>query len=91
MFVLTIDWSQANYEEVVGFVAAFLVFLTFFETNMKRLRSVAIFSNLAFISYALMRGLLPVVLLHSCLLPLNAWRLYQLLKPDTLIERKVER
>ncbi|MGY0218661.1 hypothetical protein ACWJJH_14950 [Endozoicomonadaceae bacterium StTr2] len=78
MFVLTIDWTQANYKEIIGFAAAFLVFLTFFETNMKRLRAVAICSNLTFISYAIMRDLLPVILLHSCLLPLNSWRLYQL-------------
>ncbi|CAM3774745.1 hypothetical protein [Parendozoicomonas haliclonae] len=76
--MITIDWSQAGPQEIVGFIASFLVFLTFFETDMKRLRIVAIVSNIMFIFYASLRDLPPVLCLHILLLPLNAIRLRQI-------------
>src|SRR5256885_16413776 len=68
-----------------AWVAASLVFLSFFMKTMVRLRIVAIGSNVAFVSYALL-GLeygvfgrvYPILVLHSCLLPLNVLRLRQL-------------
>jgi CRP/FNR family transcriptional regulator, cyclic AMP receptor protein len=70
---------------VAGWVAAVLVFSSFFMKTMIPLRVVAIVSNVAFISYALL-GLeygvfgrvYPILVLHSCLLPLNVLRLRQL-------------
>jgi CRP/FNR family cyclic AMP-dependent transcriptional regulator len=44
------------------------------------LRSVAIASNVAFITYGYLAGLYPVFILHMVLLPLNIWRLYQIRK-----------
>ena len=68
-----------------AWVAASLVFLSFFMKTMVRLRIVAIGSNVAFVSYALL-GLeygvfgrvYPILVLHACLLPLNVVRLHQL-------------
>lgn len=70
---------------MAAWVAAVLVFLSFFMKTMIPLRIVAIASNVAFISYALL-GLeygvfgrvYPILVLHSCLLPLNVVRLRQL-------------
>lgn len=70
---------------MAAWVAAVLVFLSFFMKTMIPLRIVAIASNVAFISYALL-GLeygvfgrvYPILVLHSCLLPLNVIRLRQL-------------
>jgi CRP/FNR family cyclic AMP-dependent transcriptional regulator len=70
---------------VAAWVAASLVFSSFFMKTMIPLRIAAIVSNLAFISYALL-GLVygvfgrvyPILVLHSCLLPLNVLRLHQL-------------
>jgi hypothetical protein len=70
---------------IAAWVAAFLVFLSFFMKTMIPLRIVAIASNVAFISYALL-GLeygvfgrvYPILVLHTCLLPLNVVRLRQL-------------
>ena len=62
------DWS-----DVLGFVAAFLVLLTFCMQSMQVLRLVAILSNVAFIGYGLSQDLLPVLLLHGVLLPINAY------------------
>jgi CRP/FNR family transcriptional regulator, cyclic AMP receptor protein len=69
---------------VAGWVSAVLVFSSFFMKTMVPLRIVAIASNIAFITYALL-GLVygvfgrvyPILVLHSCLLPLNIVRLRQ--------------
>src|SRR4026208_2351522 len=66
-------------------LAALLVFASFFMKTMVPLRGVAVGSNVAFISYALL-GLrygvfgrvYPILVLHSCLFPLNVVRLRQL-------------
>ena len=70
---------------VAAWVAALLVFSSFFMKTMVPLRVVAITSNIAFISYALL-GLkygifgrvYPILLLHSALLPLNVVRLREI-------------
>jgi len=71
--------------ETVAWVASALVFLALFMKTMIPLRTLAIVSNLAFIGYALM-GLhygifdkvLPILVLHLSLLPLNIVRLQQM-------------
>jgi CRP/FNR family cyclic AMP-dependent transcriptional regulator len=61
--------------EIAGYVASALVFATFYMKTMMRLRVIAIISNVAFITYALLDGLLPILILHAALLPLNILRL----------------
>lgn len=66
--------------ELIGFLASALVLLTFSMKTMLPLRLVAIGSNVAFIAYASMAGLWPVLLLHAILLPLNVWRTVSLMR-----------
>jgi hypothetical protein len=66
--------------EIVGFLAAVLMFMTFYMRTMVPLRVVAIASNIAFLSYAMIEHLLPIFVLHCVLLPLNLLRLYQMQK-----------
>jgi hypothetical protein len=68
-------------------VASALVFSAFFTKSILRLRIIAIASNLAFMSYALLGleygdfgRLYPIFVLHAALLPLNVARLNQLRK-----------
>jgi hypothetical protein len=63
--------------DAIGFIAACLVFATFYMRDMVALRTLALCSNLAFIVYGLGLGLVPIWLLHALLLPVNAWRLWQ--------------
>jgi CRP-like cAMP-binding protein len=68
-----------------AWLAAALVFASFFMRTMIPLRLVALASNVAFIAYGLL-GLhygvfgrvYPILVLHSCLLPLNVVRVTQL-------------
>jgi len=67
-----------TFVDLLGYVAAFIVFLTFCMKTMLALRLIAIASNLAFILYALAAGLTPILVLHALLLPLNVMRLIQM-------------
>ena len=60
--------------EIAGYVASGLVFLTFCMKTLIPLRILAIASNVAFIAYAVGDGLIPVLVLHAALLPLNVIR-----------------
>ncbi len=64
--------------EIVGYVASVLVLLTFIARDMRLLRVMAILSNVAFILYAVLDHLPPVLFLHLSLLPVNVFRLTQL-------------
>lgn len=66
--------------EFVGYLASLLVFLTFYMQTMIPLRIVGLCSNCAFIAYGFLGGLYPVLILHLILLPLNAWRLREMLR-----------
>lgn len=65
-------WNMA------GYIASGLVLAAFCLRCMIPLRIVALCSNIAFIVYGAGLGLVPVWLLHSLLLPINCWRLWQL-------------
>jgi CRP/FNR family transcriptional regulator, cyclic AMP receptor protein len=62
-----------NLSGISGYVASALVLLTFVAKDMRVLRTVAIFSNLA-------EWLPPVLFLHMVLLPLNIVRLAEIVR-----------
>jgi len=64
--------------DAIGYLAASLVFATFWMRSMSTLRGVAIASNLAFIAYGYIGDLMPVLLLHLLLLPVNVLRFSEL-------------
>jgi len=66
-----------NTHELIGYLASLLVLMTFCMSGMVALRALAIASNVAFIAYAALVGISPVLVLHALLLPMNAYRLLQ--------------
>jgi hypothetical protein len=66
--------------EASGYVASILVFLTFSMRTMIPLRIVGLCSNCAFITYGYLGGLYPVLFLHLILLPMNGFRLLQMVR-----------
>ena len=66
--------------EPIGYLAALLVLATFCMRDMVSLRVLAIASNLAFLGYAALAGIHPVLMLHALLLPMNVWRLVEATK-----------
>ena len=61
--------------DVVGFFAAACVLATFCMQSMRALRLFAFASNVLFIAYGFGSSLMPIVLLHAILLPVNGWSL----------------
>lgn len=63
--------------ELLGYVGSVLMFSTFYMKTMIPLRLVGITANVFMISYTALAGVYPVLILQSCLLPLNVVRLIQ--------------
>ena len=83
--------SHLSVIDGIGFGAAGLVLATFCMRSMSALRWLAIASNVAFIAYAYLRGLAPVLVLHTLLLPVNICRLAQLRSADVRSDTTEER
>ena len=66
--------------EAFGYLGALMTLATFSMKTMLHLRMAGIVANLAFITYGVLDHVYPVLLLHMTLLPLNVWRLWQLLQ-----------
>lgn len=65
--------------DTVGYVGSGLVLAAFAMKDIVRLRLVAICSNLVFLAYGVSLGLTPIWVLHAILLPMNVWRLAEVL------------
>ncbi|WP_213737700.1 hypothetical protein [Bradyrhizobium sp. dw_411] len=68
--------------DLAGYIASSLVFLTFYMRDMIPLRLVALCSNVAFLVYACTLHLLPIVILHGALIPVNLCRLMAARRAD---------
>ena len=68
----------SNWVDLLGYLASLLVLATFCVRRMVTLRLLAIASNLAFVAYAASAGVAPVLMLHVLLLPMNVWRLAEI-------------
>lgn len=66
--------------DYVGYFASVLVLFTFCARTMIPLRLIALGSNVAFLTYGALLHLYPVLLLHVILMPVNLWRLAEILR-----------
>ena len=69
-----------NLSGLSGYVASTLVLFTFVAKDMRLLRTLAIFSNLAFITYGTIAWLPPLLFPHMVLLPLNVVRFAEIVR-----------
>jgi CRP/FNR family transcriptional regulator, cyclic AMP receptor protein len=76
-----------QWAETFGYLGALMTLTTFSMKTMLHLRIAGIVSNLAFITYGVLGAVYPVLMLHLVLLPLNGWRLWQLLRLTRQIEQ----
>ena len=74
---MTLDMTWID---VLGYLASASVLITFCMSTMVPLRVVAIGSNVLFIAFGAFAHVYPVLVLHIVLLPVNAVRLFQLLR-----------
>jgi hypothetical protein len=71
--------AMATLSDIAGYIASTMVLLTFLTKDMRLLRVLAIFSNIAFVTYGMLVWLPPVFCLHLVLMPVNALRLREML------------
>jgi hypothetical protein len=69
--------------DLVGYAASGLVFATFYMRSMVLLRIVGLCANAAFLTYGIGLDLVPVAILHIGLVPVNCWRLCEILRHRT--------
>lgn len=67
--------------EVIGFCGSALAILTYWMREMIPLRIVAVLGCLCFLAYALLIGAYPLIVMEAILLPINLYRLAELLRP----------
>jgi CRP/FNR family transcriptional regulator, cyclic AMP receptor protein len=80
--------SLSETYDPLGYLASLLVLATFSMRGMAALRALAIVSNLAFIVYAALAQIYPVLLLHALLLPVNLSRLSQALRAQLVCDEE---
>lgn len=64
--------------DTFGWLATALMLATFHCDSQRRMRGFALAANLCFIVYGSIHGLLPVVILHTLLFPINLHKLLAL-------------
>ncbi len=69
---------DGRWKDAFGYLASTLVLCTFSAKSMRVLRCVGIASNVSFILYATLTGMVPILILHSLLLPMDVYRLIQI-------------
>jgi CRP/FNR family cyclic AMP-dependent transcriptional regulator len=73
--------------QIIGFVGAALMVVTLAMKTMIPLRAVGVISSVFQIAFALLSGITPMLIQHSVLLPMNAYRLYE----QTMLVRRVRK
>ena len=66
--------------EIVGYTGSLLVALSLTMKSLQRLRIINMIGALFFITYGLLIGALPIALLNTLTLGVNAYNLWQMLK-----------
>jgi hypothetical protein len=66
--------------EAIGFVGSFFAVLTYWMRDMLWLRVAAVLSCIFFGAYAALIGSYPLLMMELVLLPINAYRLVELLR-----------
>jgi CRP/FNR family transcriptional regulator, cyclic AMP receptor protein len=69
-------WNFMNIE-IIGFIGAALMVVTLAMKTMIPLCAVGVISSIFQIAFALLAGITPMLIQHSVLLPMNAYRLYE--------------
>jgi CRP/FNR family cyclic AMP-dependent transcriptional regulator len=67
--------------EAIGYLGSALAILTYWMREMLPLRIAAVLGCVCFLTYGLLIGRYPLIVMESTLLPINLYRLVELLRP----------
>ena len=76
--------------EIIGYIGNVVVIVTYSMRTMIPLRALGMCSNAIFLIYAWLLGLFPLMILQCILLPLNGYRLYQMLQLTKHVQAAAE-
>lgn len=83
----TLDLLGGGWSEILGYAAAALTIATYSVRTMIPLRVIGICANCLFVAYGYFSEVYPQLLLHAILLPLNSFRLYQMMRLISLVKQ----
>jgi CHASE2 domain-containing sensor protein len=72
-----------NWVDAIGYSATAFTILAYAAKQLVALRVTAILSSLAFLSYGVLTHSSPITLMEAILLPVNVFRLVELLRQDS--------
>jgi CRP/FNR family cyclic AMP-dependent transcriptional regulator len=75
---------------VLGVIGTVLLFASFLVKSMLSLRALALASNVFFIAWGYVEWIWPTLALNSVILPLNAWRIWEIRKLTKEIARATQ-
>jgi CRP/FNR family cyclic AMP-dependent transcriptional regulator len=87
---MSIAMEQSMMSSYVGYLASTLVLCTFLTRTMLPLRFIALGSTVTFITYSALLHLYPVLVLHCVLLPVNGYRLREILQLGKSVRETVD-
>ena len=73
--------------EALGYAGTAFTVLAYSMRRLMPLRIVAILSSVSFLVYAGLIGSAPLMLMEAILLPINTWRLIELIRPAPAARR----
>jgi len=79
IFGILFEGGFMGWTDMIGYLAAILMFSTFYMKKMIPLRAVGAAANVVFVVYASLVHVYPLLILHACLFPLNITRMIQMM------------
>jgi CRP/FNR family cyclic AMP-dependent transcriptional regulator len=73
--------------EAIGYAGVVLCIVTSLMRTMVPLRALSIVTNLVFLAYGILNGIVPTILVNTILLPLNGLRLVEMLRLTREVRR----
>jgi CRP/FNR family transcriptional regulator, cyclic AMP receptor protein len=82
--------SHISLADVIGYVGNVVVIVTYSMRTMIPLRTLGMCSNAVFLVYSALLGLYPLMILQCILLPLNGYRLWQMMRLTKQVQAAAE-
>ena len=80
LFEPMFETAHPMWVDLIGYAAGAITLISMHRKTMIPLRTGAILGNATFLTFGLVAGIWPTAVLHAVLLPLNALRLWQMLR-----------
>ena len=85
------NWIDSmNWVEAIGYLGTALTIVATAMSTMIPLRIVALCASSAMLTYGLLTGSMPIVLMEAVQIPINAWRLFEMIRLVRDVEKAAD-